>query len=191
MDAFEYATGLFAIVIGLAIGDMGMSLHKLLGCRGVRWGYRPIAAAVLVAIIVSGMWFQLWSIRELPMVRAYPFYASLIVELFLVFLMAAAVFPDDTEDGMDLVAAYEGNARRIWTLTALYQTSYLAHGLYFMFSNPRFAWDWLVFVVPVYLTLILAPAAMAIWPRAAWLHRIAITAMIAFFLWDYSTASLR
>lgn len=190
MDPFEYATGLFAIVIGLAIGDMGMSLHKLLACRGVRWGYRPVAAAMLVAIVVSGMWFQLWSIRHVDIVRSYPFYASLIAELCLAFLTAAAVFPDQVGPDFDLVGHYEATARRLWTLFTLFQLSYLGHWIYFALNNPRRGWTDFAVDFAIGLIPVLSPAAMALWPRNAWLHRVLITALIGLFVLSYSGAGL-
>jgi hypothetical protein len=35
MDAFEYAVALIAIFMALAIGDMGMSLHRLIRCHRI------------------------------------------------------------------------------------------------------------------------------------------------------------
>ena len=133
MTGFEYGLALVAVVIGLALTDVAQSTHRLLvNRRAVRWDPLAVLVAIYVLLTVVRMWFAVWSIREVGDVLYYPFYLSLFAELFVLYLLAAACLPDEcTPDGVDLRAFYEQRRAYIWSLFAVFQTSYLAHWFYF------------------------------------------------------------
>ena len=67
--AFEFALGLFAVLIGLAIADIATSFHRLLRDRArVHRDPLPLLAAALAIVITVGMWFDLWGIRHATLV---------------------------------------------------------------------------------------------------------------------------
>jgi hypothetical protein len=131
--AFEYALGLFAVLIGLAIADVANSLHRLLRSSApVRWDPLALLAALYAVCMAVGMWFDLWGVRNFAATRHFFFYLSLVAEFFVLFLLAAASLPDEATEGGDLRAHYERNRRYFWALVALFQLSYLGNGLYFV-----------------------------------------------------------
>src|SRR5687768_11729441 len=116
MTPFEYALALFSVMIGLALADIAMSLHKLVRhCRTLRWDGRVILSSLLVVVVVVRMWFAFWSIRDDSTVLVFPFYLSLFIELMILFLLAASCLPDDPPADCDLGAFYEGNQRTLWS----------------------------------------------------------------------------
>ena len=131
--AFEYALGLFAVLIGLAIADVANSFHRLARShKAVRWDPLTLLAALYALCLAVGMWFDLWGVRNFAATRHFFFYLSLVAEFFVLFLLAAASLPDEAGEGCDLRAHYERNRRYFWTLVALFQLSYLANGIYFV-----------------------------------------------------------
>jgi hypothetical protein len=101
--SFEYPLGLFTIVVGLAIADIALSVHRLVrqGSR-VQWDPLALLATLYAFLIAVGMWFDLWSIRAVSETRNFFFYISIVGELFVVFLLAAASLPDDAKIEADL-----------------------------------------------------------------------------------------
>jgi hypothetical protein len=132
MNGFEYAMGLISVLIGLALVDVAMSVHKLVRhCMTVRWDARVILSASLVVLIIVRMWFALWSIRDVAIVLYFPFYLSLFVEFMLLFLLASSCLPDEPPADCNLGQFYESNQRTLWTVFAVFQLSFYLHWLYF------------------------------------------------------------
>lgn len=130
--AFEYAAGLFAVLIGLAVADIATSFHRLLRVKSaVRWDSLALLAAGYTLCQVVAMWFDLWGVRHFGTIRYFFFYLSLIAEFFVLFLLSATSLPDERGEGVDLREYYSGNRRYFWTLVTLFQTVYVADGFYF------------------------------------------------------------
>jgi hypothetical protein len=130
--AFEYALGLFAVLIGLAVTDVAASLHHLLRSRHrVRWDPLALLAALYALLLAVGMWFDLWGVRNFAATRHFFFYLSLVAIFLVLFLIAAVSLPDKPESDCDLRLHYEGSRRYYWALVALFQLAYFAFGLYF------------------------------------------------------------
>ena len=130
--AFEYAIGLFSVIIGLAVADIATSFHRLVR-RGPRVDWDPLTllAALYALWIVIGLWFQIWRIRDVPDSRHFLFFVSIFAELFVLFLVAAASLPDELEANVALRAYYDSNRRYFWSLIVLYQLGFAGHGAYF------------------------------------------------------------
>ena len=110
--AFEYATGLFAVLIGLAVVDIATSAHRLLRSKAlVRWDPLALMGTLYALCLVVAMWFDLWGVRRLGDTRNFFFYRSLIGEFLILFLLAAANLPDAPDEDMDLREYYAGNRR--------------------------------------------------------------------------------
>ena len=135
MDRFEYAIGLISIIVGLGLADLAMSLHRLLKHRGlVRWDGLALCTAGFAGFSLIRIWYQLWLVRDFPEVTHLFFLISLLVDMFLIFLAAAATLPDESDPPhlrWDLRAYYDVHARYIWTLLALFQGLYICHAIYF------------------------------------------------------------
>jgi hypothetical protein len=134
--AFEFALGLFAVLIGLAVADIATSFHRLVRIRTkVFWDPLTLLSAVYVLLLAVSMWFDLWGVRNFAAVRHFLFYLAIVADLFVLFLLAASSLPDDAEGAADLRAYYAENRRYFWTLAALNQLGYLLLGLYFTGSE--------------------------------------------------------
>jgi hypothetical protein len=160
LDAFEYAMGLFSVVIGLAVTDVATSFHRLMRSRrDVRWDSLTLAAAVYTLCMAVYMWFDIWGVRRIEATRHFFFYLALVAQLFVLFLAAAASLPDDAPEQLDLKAYYAGNRAYFWWLMALFQTGYTAFGVYFVGD------DWLRLAPPrafLPAALMTAPALVCI-----------------------------
>src|ERR1700761_8064495 len=131
--AFEYAMGLFSVLIGLAVIDVATSFHRLMRHRqNVRWDPLVLCAAVYALCMAVYMWFDLWGVRHFAATRQFLFYLGLVGQFFLLFLAAAASLPDDPAPGTDLKAYYAENRRYFWTLIALFQLGYFLFGVFFL-----------------------------------------------------------
>ncbi|HEY7295315.1 MAG TPA: hypothetical protein VH916_09740 [Dehalococcoidia bacterium] len=160
--AFEYALGLFAVLIGLAVADVATSFHRLARGRApVVWDPLCLAAALFALCMAVGMWFDLWGVRHFAATRHFFFYLSMVAEFFVLFLIAAASLPDEVREGCDLREHYARNRRYFWTLVALFQFSYLLNGLYFVGGMlPRLSLASMLFAVnnlcvPLLIALVL------------------------------------
>jgi len=132
LDAFQYSMGLFSVVIGLAVTNVGTSLHALLRSRKqVRWDALTLGVALYTLCAAIYMWFDIWGVRRVEATREFFFYVALVAELFVLFLAAAASLPDEASGQQDLRRYYDDNRPYFWTLMALFQGGYTLFGLYF------------------------------------------------------------
>jgi hypothetical protein len=184
MSPFDYALGLVSMVVGLALADVAASLHRLLRqARLVRWDGRVVLCVVLVIITITGMWFEVWSIRSVKAVLSYPFYLSLLVEFMVLFLVCAACLPDEPDESRDLRAFYESNRIYLWSLFALFQTSFFLHWIYFAALRMTNPGQMLLLGACVGFPLLLFVLLAII--RSRWFHYIALLALIAYRLLNY------
>jgi hypothetical protein len=157
--AFEFATGLFAVLIGLAVADIASSFHRLARSKApVKWDPLALIAALYALCLVVVMWFDLWGVRNFGATRTFFFYLSLIAEFFVLYLIAAASLPDEPGDG-DLREFYARNRRYFWSLVTLFQLQYVLDGLYFARSEiARLSTATLVII----FSLMIAPLLISI-----------------------------
>ncbi|MFL6721937.1 MAG: hypothetical protein ACJ8FT_09080 [Sphingomonas sp.] len=157
MDQFGYVVGLLSIITGLALSDMGVSLHHLLKRRSnVQWDWLTLAIAGYVAFVIIRFWYQVWSIRGFPGVTGLFFFSGIIAENFVLFLIAASSLPDEddvTQGRVDLRAFQQRNSIYLWRLFLLFTLMWAAHGLYFAIAERQpFSFRMgAIFVVPVAL----------------------------------------
>ena len=173
--SFEFALGLFSVLIGLALADIATSFHRLVRRRpGIVWDPLTLLATLYAVLIAVGMWFDIWAIRTVAATRDFFFYLSALAELFIVFLLAAASLPEDAAEGSELRDYYQQNRRYFWTLALLFQLSYYAHYTYFAMHrpHPHLAHDIVVGVVTVSTTLVLVVSRSRRRPlhRTDWPH---------------------
>lgn len=177
MTSFEYALGLFSVLMALALGDIAMNIHKLIRhCRMIRWDARVVVSTLLVVVVIVRMWFNLWSIRQVGMVLVFPFYLTLFLELMILFLLGASCLPDEPLADCDLGAFYERNQRSLWIIFSVFQASFFMHWLYFGGAHAP-TWAWFAVLAPLFLYLMLA------FIRARWLHLALPGALIGWELY--------
>lgn len=122
MATFDYITVLVSVLIGLAIGDQALSLHRLLrDRRRVRWNWAPLFAAVLILTELFNFWWQWRGFQGSTLGQTAPYFLSLI----LLFLLAAVTLPDAVPgEGIDLGIYFDDNRSYFWTLYGLYVLTY-------------------------------------------------------------------
>jgi hypothetical protein len=182
MPAVDYVLGLTSVMIALALTDMGMSFHRLVRrTQSVRWDPVAIMAAVTVACEILLTWASMWWARPSLVDTSAGLLATVMLELFLLYLLAAAALPDEPSGAFDLRVSYHQSARYLWTLYALLHMSAIAHTSYLWWwgGMPTRAFE---------LNLVgrgpPVPAAvvLALWPRSRKLHWILVTALTLFAL---------
>lgn len=191
MRSFEYALVLISILMGLALADIVVSLHRLVRSRQpVKWDGRVLMATSLVMLEVIRMWFAQWTGRDLAIAVTFGVYLGEFIQILLLVLLAYASLPDDVGESCDLADFYESNRRYFWSVFAAYQATYFAlwlavfGGTQATVGGTVTAMDWLRMVGPlaVYLTLAFV--------RLRWLDYLAPALVIIFYLLRYWNQSL-
>lgn len=118
----EYIILFAAILVGLAVADLALSLHRLLRAgRTIRWTPLVPLLAFLVLCLVLNMWWALFrnytGLEEISFVRFLPEVAVLLA----LFLLSASALPDkELEPGSDLAKWHRGNRSQFWGMFAVY-----------------------------------------------------------------------
>jgi hypothetical protein len=186
VDRFEYAVGLFSIIVGLALADLGSSLHRLIKQRReVRWDPLAILTVAYVVLLLLTMWYDLWSIRAFGGTTSFAFLLTLLGELFVLFLLAAGSLPDEPCEGTDLVAFYNVQQTHLWTLLLIFQTAFAAHWLYFLVMLDISPWPR---IHQIAVPIIGALALFLV--RKRWVQIPVLVCLIAFKGADYVATSL-
>jgi hypothetical protein len=122
LSPFEYVLALVSILIGLAVADLSGSLHRLLRARRrVRWDWLPLAAALLVMMLVLEFWWIFYGLGTSVAWTNYSAFLVLAASLVCMFLLASATLPDEVpEQGMVLSDYYRENGRYFWGLFGLF-----------------------------------------------------------------------
>jgi len=189
--AFEFALGLFTVLIGLAIADVATSFHRLMRARTrLRWDPLVLLTALFALVITVGMWFDLWGVREATSVRAFFVYLALVGSFFTLFLIAAASLPDEVPAGMDLRTFYAANHRYFWILVTLFELSYVLFGTHFLGGVwARLPRGVIVTILAQWLAMIGIPMTLAI-VRSRAVHYIGIALLFAILAWHYGSQSI-
>jgi hypothetical protein len=118
MDTFEYITALVAVVIGLAIADLGTSLHRLLRHRRiVRWDWVSPLAALLILAELFNLWWRWRGFSGSTTAAVVPYFVALI----LIYLAACSTLPDEVPaEGVDLREHFDQNRSYFWFVYATY-----------------------------------------------------------------------
>jgi hypothetical protein len=185
--AFEFALGLFSVLIGLAIADVAASFHRLMRARPrVRWDPLVLLAALLAMVITVGMWFDLWGIRNATSVRHFFVYLALVGTFFVLFLIAASSLPDEATEGMDLREFYERNRRYFWSLVTLFEIAYVAFGVHFLAGDiDRLPGAVVAIVIGQWIVLLAVPAVLTVVGSRA-VHYGGMSLLFAIVLWHYA-----
>src|SRR3712207_6309380 len=110
MSTTDYVLALSALISGLAIADVVVSLHRLIRARRViRWDWLPLVSAAIALVWVTFSWFVTWRVSEMEGYNpAFWRFWILLAQLIFLYFMAAACLPDEAPaTGLDLRAFYE------------------------------------------------------------------------------------
>ena len=187
MDVKEYLLSLMAIVTGLAIADMTVSLHGLLRrFRKVHWDWLPVVAAFFVFVLIVSSWWTSWTSNF----EAMPHFVFVIImfQLVALFLAAKAVLPDDRDgDRLDLLDHYRLSNRYVWlsltVLSVLVIMPPVVEGRAFQEPASFIGWVWIPLLYAG-LSLILACV------QRMTLHRVLVPGFLVLHLVQVSAWSL-
>ncbi|MEO1730272.1 MAG: hypothetical protein AAFR64_06000 [Pseudomonadota bacterium] len=118
----EYLIIFSAILIGLAVADLSLSLHRLLRQgREIQWHpIVPLTGFIVLCLILNLWWGLYRNFSQIDQIDFITFLPTVLMLLSL-FLLAAAVFPDEKlEKGASLKEFYLDNRVQFWGLFASY-----------------------------------------------------------------------
>jgi hypothetical protein len=120
VGAFEYLLLFAAVILGLAVSDLAVSLHRLLNAaERVRWDALSLLAAALAFERIVIQWWTWHAADRMAAGLTFGMFLGILVSTVLLFLMAAAALPDDAGEDVDLRAHYTRVRRRYWLLFAV------------------------------------------------------------------------
>jgi hypothetical protein len=162
---------------------MGLSLHRLLKRRSnVKWDWLTLSIAGYVAFITIRFWYQVWSIRGFPGVTGLFFFGGIIVENFVLFLIAASALPDEddlSDRGVDLRAFQQRNSTYLWRLFLLFTVMWAAHGIFFALAERQ---PFSLKMAAIFLVPLVLGSALAL-VRQRKLQSLLFTALLAHEAW--------
>lgn len=122
MTPFEYVLTLVSVLVGLAIADLAVSLHRLLRARArIRWDWLPLGAALLAVLAVLDLWWGFYDSRSADWFTTLGGFLPFAGQLVTLFLLNAAALPDRVpDDGLDLASFYDRNGPYFWSLFVVY-----------------------------------------------------------------------
>ncbi|HLI65774.1 MAG TPA: hypothetical protein VKU90_05360 [Caulobacteraceae bacterium] len=184
MGAFEYLLILAAVILGLALSDLALSLHRLLSAgRRVRWDWLAPLAAIVAFLKIVTQWWAWFSGAGIAKTLTFEMYVGELAGALLLFLLAAAALPDEAgEDKIDLAAHYAAVSRRYWLLFAAQWIVLTAVNLWAVLhvAGPHklevFWPAW--FVLPVTLSLVFIKNR---WWHTGWLVALVVVYLAQFF----------
>lgn len=177
MAAFEYLLLFATVVLGLAVSDLAISVHRLLNAAGrVRWDWLAPLAACLAFERIVAQWWTWYGAERLASGMTYGMFVVLLVSAVLLFLMAAVALPDDVaHDGIDLAAYYARISRRYWLLFALQWLSLNAVSNWLQAANVTPG----SFLTPAMLVL---PASLLLaWVRLRWVQAVGLVGFVVLY----------
>jgi hypothetical protein len=121
MSIADFVLAFVGIIIGLGVGDLLVSFHKLLrGGRRVKWHWATPSLAALMLLVTLVLWWRsfVWysDLTSESIAGFLPRFLALIVA----FLMMAAALPDEVpESGIDLRQFYLSSRVHLWSLMSV------------------------------------------------------------------------
>ncbi len=179
MDPFEYLLMFASVILALAIGDLTISLNRLLqAARTVTWDWlTPLAATVVFLKIVTQWWSWFGAERAASGVT-FGMYIGVLAGAVLLFLLAATVLPDQIDDtGVNLRAHYESVHRRFWLLFAAHWIAATGVAIWIEMTveGAKF-----VYLSPAYLIVPISVMLAFWWNR--WVHLVCLLGFLVLYL---------
>lgn len=189
MSVSEYISVFVALVLGLAVAELGTSFHHLMRARDrVQWDWISLALALFMLLTVVATWWAAYGwYRNRTTIEVVEFLPDLAI-LLLTYLAAAAVLPDEVPaEGIDLREFYLRTASYFWALNALLLL------LIIIALGPRYAGSTdpiAIMKLEADNLIILAIVIGLIFVRRPWFDGIAVTAIVGWTIWGYLSAAI-
>lgn len=172
MSIGDFVLAFVAIIIGLGVADLLISVHKLLRAgRRVKWHWATptLAALMLLVTLILWWWSFVWfsDIKSETIASFLPRFGILVVA----FLMMAAALPDHVpEGGIDLRQFYFSSRVHLWSLMSVN-----LGGVTIIYFIDNWSFGMARLVADTSLPLIsLALAVIAALTPRMWVHALAI-----------------
>jgi hypothetical protein len=129
MPVGEYLIIFSAILIGLAVADLSLSLHRLMRQgRSIVWHPIVPLAAFIVLCLILNLWWGLYRSFSTTTEIAFLEFLPQVLMLLVLFLLAAAALPDEKlPEGASLKKYYLDNRVQFWGLFAAYLALVIAN----------------------------------------------------------------
>ncbi|MFI4976030.1 MAG: hypothetical protein ACHP84_15930 [Caulobacterales bacterium] len=187
MTPFEYLLLFAAVILGLAICDLAVSVHRLLaaGAR-VKWDWLAPLAAVVAFLKIVTQWWTWYGAKQLATGMTFEMFLGVLVSTVLLFLVAAEALPDEIGgEAIDLAAYYASASRRFWLLFTIQWVLGTGVSIWVQVAVTRAHLD---LMTPVWLV---APVAISlVLVRNRWWHTIGLLGFTAVYLWQFFGQSL-
>ena len=181
MAPFEYLILFAAVILGLAVSDLAISLHRLLGAGArVRWDWLAPMAAVVAFLKIVTQWWTWHASERLAAGLTWEMFLTLLAETVVLFLLAAAALPDETEGPIDLAAHYAQASRGYWILFA---AQWLIGNLFGIWAQMRIERARLDLLQPPYLLLPVILSLIVV--RNRWWHTLCLAALTAIYIGQF------
>lgn len=188
MSVGEYLAIFASMILGLAVGDLAMSLHRMLRARDrIEWDWlNPAIACFVLVNLVATWWATFGWYSKASHVSVVGFLPDIIL-FVLMLLSAAAALPDEIPaEGLDLRDYYVSQSRYFWTL----QICTLA--MIIVFVGPRYvSGGWQAVAVGqrenIVLLALLAFLALS---RRPWVHQLLVALLLVYTVWGYVDMSM-
>ncbi len=179
MDPFEYLLMFASIILALAIGDVTISVNRLLQAgKQVTWDWLAPLAATVVFLKIVTQWWSWFGAASAAGALTFGMYLGVLVGAFLLFLLASTSLPDNIEaTGVNLRTYYESIHRRFWLLFAAHWV--VATGVV-IWIGVKVEHERLAYFSPAYLIVPVAVTLAFWWNR--WVHLGCLLGFLALYL---------
>jgi hypothetical protein len=184
---FEYLLLLAAIILGLAIADLSVSVHRLLAAgKRVEWDWLAPMAALVAFLKIVTQWWSWFDAQRIASGLTFEMFLMVLASAILLFLLAATSLPDDFgERSVDLSAHYALVSRRYWLLFAAQEILTTGVSLWAAAVIGKAQLD---LVAPVWLV---PPIALSLaFTKNRWWHTVALAGFIVVYIGQYLGHSL-
>jgi hypothetical protein len=144
MDAFDYLSVLFSVIMGLALTQILQGYRALMLARSrVKVFWPALIWSALVVLIVAGAWWGMFAMRTFNH-WTFAMYAAVVVQITLIYLIAGLTIPDIPPEGpVDMRAMYFAHKGWFFGLLALavpatYLKDYVTTGHISSVANAAF-----------------------------------------------------
>ena len=190
MSVGEYVAVFVSIILGIALGDLTLSAHRLLRARErVEWHWAtPVLAVFMLTNIIAFWWASFNWYRELGGDYSIGAFLPDVALFLLLFLGSAAVMPDEIPGGrFSLKDFYFREARYFWSLMILFVILIIVHVDLRDAPSP----DWRAFLGSsgknIFGLALMMPLLVT---KRAWVHYSVIVVIMLMVVSDFLVATI-
>ena len=191
MGPFEYLLLFVAVVLGLGVADLAVSINRLLRAGAkVRWDWLAPLAALVALVKIITQWWAWYGQKGFAGGITFELFLWIVAMTLLLFLLASAALPDETpEDGIDLRAYFERTGRYYFILFALHMLATVLFSVWADLQINRWLDPVLLGNLPVRVGAIAVAASGAV-IRRRWWQGLCLVAFLGVYLWQSAGTTL-